>query len=205
MAGRDEIKWDELLRRESFNCSYTAVQGPPLTQCYCSPCFLDFRTIQHRHERARRLDQIHDNGHGQSGSSFYNTNSPMGHHPGASSGSGIGIPTRRKHVNGSRKDSGGGQGSINSVTKVSSTLSPLNPRRGVGSSATGTHSGITSSVASPLMSNTGHMTAMSLGAPFASSIQPGMGTSGPLIVNRPKSPSGRAKTSSSSSYPTRRS
>jgi hypothetical protein len=168
IATRDDIKWDDLLRRK-YRIRYLV--GSILTE---STLFLDFRTTQNRHEKARRLEQANEGRlHGHSASSIHFnshsvTNSPSGNTAASNQ-------ARRRHVPGSRKDSG--HGSINSVTKANSALSPLNPRRGGPGSATNS-----------TMSTTGQMTALSLGAPFASSIQPGMSATGPIIVNGPKSP-----------------
>jgi len=140
---------------------------------------VDFRLTQNRHEKARRLEQANEgSSHGHSASSIHFGNHSITNSP--SGNAAVNSQARRRHVPGSRKDSG--HGSINSVTKANSTLSPLNPRRGgLGSTTNST------------MSTTGQMTALSLGAPFASSIQPGMTSSGPMIVNGPKSPTGTSR------------
>lgn len=139
--------------------------------------FQDFRVTQNKHEKARRLESANESGHAHSASSIHFgsnsiTNSPSANAPGTQA--------RRRAAPTSRKDSG--HGSINSVTKPSSTLSPLNPRRGG-----------PGSTSNSVMSSTGQMTALSLGAPFASSIHPGMTSSGPMIVNGPKSPTTQSR------------
>jgi len=138
----------------------------------------DFRVTQNRHEKARRLELANESSHTHSASSIHFASNSITNSPSANAASGT--QARRRNVATSRKDSG--HGSINSVTKPSSTLSPLNPRRG-GPGSTSTS----------IMSSTGQMTALSLGAPFASSIQPGMTSSGPMIVNGPKSPTTQSR------------
>jgi hypothetical protein len=140
--------------------------------------YIDFRVTQNRHEKARRLELANESNHTHSASSIHFGSNSITNSPSANAATSS--QARRRTATTSRKESG--HGSINSVTKPNSTLSPLNPRRGGPGSATNS-----------TMSTTGQMTALSLGAPFASSIQPGMTSSGPMIVNGPKSPTTQSR------------
>ncbi|KAJ9123994.1 hypothetical protein QFC22_000786 [Naganishia vaughanmartiniae] len=140
-----------------------------------------FRVVQNRHEKARRLAQMGEGGQFQTVTGFNfaggsTSNSPLGATNPTST-------IKRKTLGGSvRKDTP--HSSSNSGNKpLSSVLSPLNPRRGGGSISTGTSGG------------NGSLSALSLGAPFSSSMQvsAAAGATGPSVVNRPKSPPVRSR------------
>ncbi|KAJ9094847.1 hypothetical protein QFC19_007776 [Naganishia cerealis] len=144
-----------------------------------------FRVVQNRHEKARRLAQMGEGGQFQTVTGFNfasgsTSNSPL---PGTGVGSNLTSTTKRKTLGGSvRKDIA--HGTTNSGSKPqSSVLSPLNPRRVGGSMSTGTSGG------------NGSLSALSLGAPFSSSMQisAAAGATGPSVVNRPKSPPARSR------------
>ena len=88
---------------------------------------LDFRNVQHRHEKSRRA-QLGDNGQSGSISGFHvpTTSNTLGGPPGSreplSQGSKAGTVRRKGLGSGSRP-----------VDSMRSTLSPLNPKRGSGS------------------------------------------------------------------------
>lgn len=118
MAGRDEIKWQELL--------------------------VHFRKIQDRHEKVRRQAQLGEANHNHTLSGFHytntnassssNSNSPLNVATAASGSLGYsyGNASTRRRNNpgvGSRKDSGQSSASA----KIASTLSPLNPNKRTGS------------------------------------------------------------------------
>lgn len=142
---------------------------------------IDFRVVQNRHEKARRLAQIGEGGQFQTVSGFNfasgsTSNSPIG-------GTNPTSVNQRKPLGGSIRKDNTHSSTTSGSKPLSSVLSPLNPRRGGGSMSTGTSGG------------NGSLSALSLGAPFSSSMQVGAaaGATGPTVVNRPKSPPARSR------------
>ncbi|GHJ88688.1 hypothetical protein NliqN6_5090 [Naganishia liquefaciens] len=160
IASRDEIKWEDLLRH--------------------------FRAVQNKHEKARRLAQMGDSGQLQSVGGFHfasgsTTSSPFGGTGSQPTGSSL---TKRKVPGAAiRKESGNNSTNSGSKTQSGSVLSPLNPKRGAGSTSTSATGG------------NGSLSALTLGAPFSSSMQvnAAAGATGPSIVNRPRSPPAKSR------------
>lgn len=103
------------------------------------------------------------------------SSSAFGGAPGSNNASSV----KRKTLGGSiRKESAHSSTNSGSKTQPNSVLSPLNPKRTVGSVSTNTTGGNSS------------LSALSLGAPFSSSMQvsAAAGATGPTVVNRPRSP-----------------